>query len=216
VLKGAIRMALITNVVQIIVQGTVPETGGSTKNIFNVFTYFQNPNQPGPPTAVAVANQFLTQVWPGIAAQLSVAYTGTGTLARYLDITTNPALSGNIPANGAIALPRLPSQQAVVTPFRSSLRGKNYRGSKHFSPIPTASVTGDELTAGAVAAWQALLPSFIATMTVGGQTFSPCVVSRSLSQLAKDPVSIQGAVITQALLNKTIGTMRRRKEKTVR
>jgi hypothetical protein len=207
---------VITNVVQIIVEGTVVETGGSSKNIFNVFNYFQNPNVPGPPTAIAVANQFLTAVWANIAPLLSIAYVGQQTMCRYLDITTNPLLAANVPANGAKALPRLPSQQAVVTPLRSSLRGKNFRGSKHFGPIDTASVTGDELTAGAVAAWTAILANLSANLTVGGQTFSPCVVSRSLSQLAKDPVTIQGAVVATALLNKTIGTMRRRKEKTVR
>jgi len=210
-------MPVISNVVQIIVQGTVPETGGSTKNVYNVWTYFQNPNLPGPPTAVAVANQFLAAVWTTIAPLLSVAFTGTATLARYLDAPTNALLPANVPGNGAKVLPRLPSQQAIVTPFRTNLRGKNYRGSKHFSPIDTASVTGDELTAAAVAAWQAVLPNLTANIVVGGQTFSPCIVSRSLSQLGPvGPVVIQGAAITTALLNKTIGTMRRRKEKTVR
>jgi hypothetical protein len=209
-------MPIITNVVQIIIQGTVSETGGSGKNVFNVFTYFQNPNQPGPPTAVAVANVFLTNVWAAFAPLISIAWVPTATMCRYLDITTNPLLAAAIPTGGGKALPRLPSQQAVVTPFRTSLRGKNYRGSKHWGPIDTASVTSDELTAAAVTAWTAQLPNLLANLPVGGQTFSPCVVSRSLSQLARDPVTINGAIITQALLNKTIGTMRRRKEKTVR
>jgi hypothetical protein len=209
-------MPIITNVVQIVVQGTVTETGGSGKNIFNVFTYFQNPNQPGPPTAVAVANQFLAAVWAAFAPLISVAWTPTATMCRYLDITTNPLLAANAPMGGGKALPRLPSQQAVVTPFRTVLRGKNYRGSKHWGPIDTASVTSDELTAAAVTAWTAQLPNLSNNITVGGQTFSPCVVSRSLSQLARDPVTINGAAIATVLLNKTIGTMRRRKERTVR
>lgn len=205
-----------SNVVQMVIQGTVAETGGTSKNVWNVFTYVQNPNVPSPPTAVAVLNQFLASVWAQIAPLLSVRWVGVSSLARYMDVTTNAFLPGNVPASGAKILPSLSSQQAVVTPFRTALRSKNYKGSKHFGPIDSASVTGDELTAAAVTAWQAILPTLSGLITVTGQTYSPCIVSRSLSQLAKDPVNIQAAVITTALLNKTIGTMRRRKEKTVR
>lgn len=209
-------MPSTSNVVQIIVAGTVAETGGSTKNVFNVFNYMQNPVVPNPPTAVTVGNQFLASVWAQIAPLLSVAWVGSFMQARYLDITTNAFLAGNVPASGAKILPRLSSNVAVVTPFRTGLRSKNYRGNKHFGPIDSASATNDELTAAAVAAWQAILPTLSGIITVTGQTFSPAIVSRSLSQLAKDPVNIQATPITSALLNKTLGTMRRRKEKTVR
>jgi hypothetical protein len=209
-------MPVITNVVEIIVQGTVVETTGGAKNIFNVFHYFQNPTVPGPQTAIAVANQFLASIFAGIAARLSAGYVPNQTLCRYLDLTTNPLLTANPPQAGAIILPRLAATQAVVTPLRSASRGKNFRGTKHFGPIPAASVVSDELVAAEVTAWQALLPGFAAAITVGGQTYSPCIVSRSLSQLRLDPVVIQGAIVIQALLNKTIGTMRRRKEKTAR
>jgi hypothetical protein len=207
---------VLTNVVEIIVEGTVLESGGTTKNIFNVYHYFQNPTVPSPATAVAVANAFLTAVWAGVAAQLGTRYTGFQTLCRYLDLTTNPLLQANTPANGAPSTPSLPTQQAIVLPFRSATRGKNFRGSKHYTPVPSGNVTNDELNAGGVTAWTALLPSHVAQITAGGQTFSPCVVSRSLSQLRQDPVTIIGSTIVTALLNKTIGTMRRRKEKTVR
>jgi hypothetical protein len=207
---------VITNVVQIVVGGTVTETGGAIKNFLNVFFYFQNPNVPAPQPAVNVGNQFLASVWTGIAAQLSVGYVGSFMTARYLDRTTDPFLTGNVPASGAIALPRLSAQQAIVFVLRSSTRGKNFRGNKHVGPLATATVTGDEIAPASLAAWTALLPSLIAPITIGGQTYSPCIVSRSLSQLRQDPVAIIGSPLSQALLNKTIGTMRRRKEKTVR
>ncbi len=209
-------MSAITNVVEIVTQGNVAETGGSSKSVWNVWHYFQNPNAPGPQSAVAVANVFLTSVWANIAAQLSIAWVGSATLARYLDDVTFPLLSANVPATGSLALPRLSTGQAVVILRRSATRGKNFRGSQHFGPLAAAQVVADELTAGGVTAWTALLATIAGNITVGGQTYSPCIVSKSLSQLRQNPVTIQGSAITQALLNKTIGTMRRRKERTVR
>ena len=116
----------ITNVVEIVTQGTVAETGGSSKNVWNVWHYFQNPNQPGPQTAVAVANVFLTSVWANIAAQLSIAWVGSATLCRYLDDVTFPLLAANVPATGSLALPRLSTAEAVVILRRSATRGKNF------------------------------------------------------------------------------------------
>jgi hypothetical protein len=206
----------ITNVVEISMQGTVVETGGTTRNIFNIFHYYQNPNQPSPPSAVVVANAFIAGPWAAVLALLSIGYVGVQTLARYLDVSTNAFANANAPGNGALALPRQPAQQAVVGFYRSGIRGKSFRGSKHFGPLATAAVTGDEIAAASVAAWQAANTGLVANITAGGQTFTPCVVSKTLSQLRTDPVSIIGAALLTGLTNKTIGTMRHRKEKTVR
>jgi hypothetical protein len=206
----------ITNVVEISVQGSVVETGGTARNIFNVFHYYQNPNQPSPPSAVVVANAFIAGPWAGILALLSIGYVGVQTLARYLDVTTNAFQNANAPGNGAVALPRQPAQQAVVGFFRTAVRGKSFRGSKHFGPLATAQVTGDEIAPASVAAWQAAITALVANITAGGQSYTPCVVSKTLSQLRTDPVTIIGAAKLTGLTNKTIGTMRHRKEKTVR
>lgn len=206
----------ITNVVEISVQGAVTETGGTSKNIFNIFHYYQNPNQPSPPSAATVANAFIAGPWAGVLALLSIGYVGVQTVARYLDSSLNQYVTANAPGTGALALPRQPAQQAVVALFRTAIRGKSFRGSKHFGPLATAAVTGDEIAAASVAAWQAAMTALCNNITAGGQTYTPCVVSKTLSQLRVDPVTIYGAAKLTALTNKTIGTMRHRKEKTVR
>jgi len=206
----------ITNVVEISVQGSVLETGGTTRNVFNIFHYYQNPNQPSPPSAITVANAFIAGPWAAVLALLSIGYVGVQTVARYLDSANNAYSAGNPPGTGALALPRQPAQQAVVALFRTAIRGKSFRGSKHFGPLATAAVTGDEIAAASVAAWQAAMTGLVANITAGGQTYTPCVVSKTLSQLRVDPTTIIGAAKLTALTNKTIGTMRHRKEKTVR
>lgn len=206
----------LTNVVEISVQGSVVETGGTTRNIFNIFHYYQNPNQPSPPSAVVVANAFIAGPWAAILALLSIGYVGVQTLSRYLDSSANAFNTANPPGTGAVILPRQPAQQAVVGFFRSAIRGKSFRGSKHFGPLATSQVTGDEIAPASVAAWQAANTGLVANITAGGQTYTPCVVSKTLSQLRTDPTTIYGAALLTGLTNKTIGTMRHRKEKTVR
>jgi hypothetical protein len=206
----------LTNVVEIVVQGAIPETGGTTKNVFNVWHYTQQPTVGGPASPVAVANAFLATVWGIIATALSVDWVGVACLARYLDSALNVYQAAGVPGSGAAALPRLPADTAVVTPMNSPLRGKNFRGTKHFTPIATAQVTKDELNAAGLVLWNPVLPLMQGQITASGQTYSPCIVSRTLSQLRTDPTTIFGAVVNLVRLNKTVGTMRKRKEKTIR
>jgi len=209
---------LTTRVCEIIVQGTLPTTGSGSKNIANVFHYVAGTGG-AIGSAVDLANNFLTNVWALIAAQLSVDYTGVATITRFLDDATVQYVNANVPASGAIALPRLPTEVSIVCPLRASERGKHYRGSKHFAGVPTASVVKDELTAGAAAAWAASVTALGNALTPGGGytvAMFPCVLSRSLSQTRVNPTSLWAATIASVLLNKTIGTMRKRKERTVR
>lgn len=210
-------MPTATNVVEIVIQGTVPTTGSGTKNIYNVFHYQYSAGGGGPASAQAVGNAFVAAVWAAIAAQLSVAYTGVACLARYLDDATQQFVTCNVPASGALAGARLPTTSTVVFLLRSNTRGKNYRGSKKFGPIQEAQQLNDELTVAGATAWTTVGTNLPISITaVGGAVYLPCVLSRSLSQLRKNPTQIQTSLVNSALLNKTLGTLRRRKEKTVR
>jgi hypothetical protein len=209
-------MALFAaNVIEFVVKGTLPTTGSGTKNVYNVFHYWNSSGLNNNP--LTAAQTFNSAVQAVFAAQLSVDYTYVTTMSRFLDDATVQYLATNTNGiSGAIALPRLPSETAIVTPFVGVQRGKNFRGSKHFAGIPTASVTKDELNAGAVAAWATVVSALAATINDGGATYQPIVLSRSLSQLRVNPTTLVGSLLSNVLLNKTIGGMRRRKEKTVR
>lgn len=205
-------------VVEIKVKGTAPTTGSGTKNLVNVFHYrlLSGPGTQQP--TVDVGNRFIATVWSVIATALSVTYTGVETDARLIDDANNQDLLCNVPGNGAVAGTRLPMEDIVSILLRSSLRGRNFRGAKRFGPVANADFVNDELTAGAIAGhWGAVGPAIAGTMLVNGLgTYGPVILSKSLSQLEINPTTIICADITGALLNKTIGSMRRRKEKTVR
>ena len=105
---------------------------------------------------------------------------------------------------------------AVCCPYHCVERGREFRGSKHFGPISDADQTGDEITPGKVAAWQAFAAVLAAPFSSITGTYQPVVVSRKLSQYQKDPTTIVGSDVNGVSVNLTLGTMRRRKEKTVR
>lgn len=209
-------MATFTNVVEIIVKGTAAEPGGTLKNIFNVFHYALGPSGAAA-SALAVGNAFVAQVWPNIAPALSIGYKASEVDARLLDDPTNPAVVCTKQADGATAGDWLPPHNAVTIILKANLRGRNYRGSKHFSPVAESDTTADEINAAALAKWQAVRDTLGAALSPSGAgQYFPVILSRTKSQLVKAPVTIDAANFSQQLLNLTIGTMRRRKEKTKR
>lgn len=208
-------MPTLTSVVEIVVKGTVTTTGAGAKNFANIFHYRKTTGGANQ-TPAAVCNQFLTDVWAVVAPLLSDQYIGSESMARYLDDALEQYSPGNVPDSGAVTGDRLPTDMAAVYLLRTGTRGKSFRGSKHFGPIAESATTGDQLSTAAVTAWAAVTTALADSITVGTETYVPVIVSRTLSQLRTNPTTIIGADVTAALLNKTIGTMRRRREATVR
>jgi hypothetical protein len=207
----------LVNVFELVLKMTLTTTSGGAKPCWNVFHYVAS-GAGALPTPNQILEQFRTVVWPNWAALLSVDLVGVSLSGRYLDdATVQFFVDLTAPASGAVALPRLPSESAVVTPYQCTQRGKNYRGSKHFAGVPTASVVKDELAPGVVAAFTAAANALAAPITGAGlQSMIPIVLSRSKSQLKVNPTHIDGSTVSGVLLNKTIGGMRKRKEKTAR
>lgn len=207
-------MPTLTNVVEILVKGTLAETAG-VKNILNVFHYQLTAGSLD--GYGQLLGDFETKVFTFVLAQLSADYSLIEMDVRKLDDATEQYFVDPMgPTPGGIALPRLPGDLAIVTPYKCATRGKSFRGRKHFRGVPTASVLKDELTAGAETAWLAVAVKLGLTWTSVTGTYTPVVVSRTLSQLKTNPTTIIGSTVTGVLVNKTIGTFRKSKEKTQR
>lgn len=90
-------------------------------------------------------------------------------------------------------------------------------GSKHFPAASEVDTTGDVLTGAGLARWQTVQTAVGATLVDAlGNSWVPCVFSRKKSQIAVNPTTIYQNDVTQVLLDKTLGQMRRRKVLTVR
>jgi len=208
-------MPTLTRVVELSVQGHSIEANGQSKPIWNIF-HWHNNSGTQTESALAMGNAFVAQIWPSIAAALSVGYVADQVLARMLDNATEQYIVCTKHTNGVITGDRLPSYSCVTVRHKTALRGKNYRGSKHFSPVAESDTLTDEIDPAQQAHWNSLTTAVSQAFSITGTggIWQPCVVSRNLSQLKTDPVSIIGADVSQGILNLTIGTMRHRKEKT--
>lgn len=208
-------MPVFTNVFEIITQATSPPSSGGTRNVWNVYHYRLLSGAPDTPSQIL--GQWESTVGSFVYPQLSADYTGVAIIGRFLDDATAQYATIGFPVVGGVALPRLPDPVAIVLPLRCAQRGRSFRGSKHYGPVPTASVVKDELTAGALTAWGVIAGKLQGTFnSTNGSVYGPIVYSRTLSQPRVNPTTLVGSDVTSVLINKTIGTMRRRKEKTAR
>ena len=212
----SIPAAQIQNV-QITILGTAATGGSSVTPSQNVFTY-RRTTTVNPFTKIGVNNIFQTNIITPLLAAANVRYT-PGTLSiRVLDDFNDAETVFTVAGAGAIATDSLPSDSAVYMLYRTALRGRSYRGSKHFGPASEVDTTQDILTGAGLARWQTLQAALLAVMVdANGNTWTPTVLSRKLSNLKALPLAtVVATEVTDVLLDLNIGTMRKRRSKTIR
>lgn len=207
-------MGVFTQCFELKMNGIVAPSSGGSKNFCFVFHYRLQSGTPQTPASIITA--FDAHPGADIAALLSNDWSGTTYDCRYMSPATNQYYSVASTQVGGKTGDRLPMDMAVAMLLRSDERGRNYRGGKHFGPIIEADTLKDELTAGALTAWKAVATLLENNLTVLTSSYKPVVLSQTLSQTRIDPVVTAGADIQNVLVNKNLGTMRRRREKTVR
>jgi len=201
---------------EIVLKGTQAAAGSGVAPAINVFNYYRV-------TVAAAINKaqisaaFAATVVTPLLAAANARYSPNLTLIRNLDDKTDLPVSTAVAGAGAIATDSEPSDDAVYILLRSSLRGKSYRGGKHFAGTSEVDTTGDVLTGAGLTRWQAVRDACKANFTdAGGNVWAPVIVSRKLSNFVPVPAVIVSAFVSDALLDLNIGTMRRRRTKTVR
>lgn len=199
--------------VQIAVLATSAADGGAVKNIANIF-YFKRDTPLLPMDVANLVTVFQGDVMPDILAALNVDYTLKGYLARCIDDAEEAPIFVADTSVGGTSGERLPDYAAVSVQLITPLRGRNYRGSKHFGPITEADTTGDIIAAGAVSKMAKLaINSKLDLTDTDANHWVPVVFSPSLSQIDANPTTVITAPIVNAITNQLLGTMRRRKTK---
>lgn len=183
-----------------------------TKNVYHfyrvtAFTY----------DAADICQQAHTAIQTAVLGAVNSSCTATLTTVRDL---SNPNDAGASVADAAVGSnggDRLPSSAAVVINLKTGLRGKNYRGSKHYVGCSETMTTKDELNGSGTAPFSGIA-SMLSAVPVftdsSGNQWLHCVLSTSLSRLNANPVVVTYADVTACTVNLTLGTMRKRKEPT--
>lgn len=224
VMPGDVEMADSTYNcnVEIIQRGHCVNLSGQSKRIINRFTLAAL-SAPlgyvaGLPTLVTNFIAAMTTSW---AAFLSTGYLDDDITIRQMDdatsapYTINPGLgNGTVGLIADMVAPDLTGYFKLAT----ALRGKNYRGSKHLSPLNETQMDQGTLNAAAITTLKAVMNAFTTgTFSDGVQNFKATVQSQNLSQTAVNPTTIIAQVVspTRCAANKTLGTQRHRRYPTL-
>lgn len=211
--------------IEIISKGIIAAGGSNAKAVNNVYT-FRRTNTTLPVSKPNIEAAFQAAIMIPVTNALNAAYTQTGNALRFLNDATDPHQLVARAVAGQIAGARQQNYDAVAMTLRTAYRGKSGRGSKHFSPISEADTTGDVLVAGAVTLWNLVKAALLAGFTDSdGNFWTLTIVSRfaevgpsgnpPLSQLKTNPTTVFSNDVFAILLDKTTGTMRKRKAATV-
>lgn len=196
-------------------KGTSTAGGGDARNIANIFHY-RRLSTVNDPVKSQIAAGFIATILPTIVLALNARASLTQVTCRCIDDATDAELSTTIAEVGAVAGDGLSNFNCVTVRLKSAVRGKSAQGSKHFGPLSEVDGDDDILTGAGLTRWQAVRDILDDTFVdASSNTWRPCVVSRVLSQMVTNPTVIVKNDIVSTVLNKTYGTMKRRKVKSV-
>lgn len=167
------------------------------------------------PSKVALEAAFNAGPSAAILAALNARFTQTLNDVRWLNDAEDPYLSIARAGVGAIAGDSLASSASAYLLHRTALRGRKFRGSKHFGPMSEADVTtaNDDIWNAAALVRLAAINTALLTplVDVTPNTWNFCVLSRSISTLTTNPTTVVTNDVTQGLVNKRVGSMLGRK-----
>lgn len=207
---------LVGDVAEVVMAGVMAAGGSNAKNVQSVFHYRLSVLG-GAPTKAALETIFQATIPVVFVAAANVRYTQSGNSVRGLNDATDAYQTVTRALPGAIATDSMPTIDSVYMLLRTAKRGANYRGSKHFPGVNEADTTDDLLTGAGLVRWQALQTALMTPLVDAlGNTWVLSLLSRSLSQLTNNPTTVVANDVTSVLLNKNVGTMRRRRTQTVR
>lgn len=197
----------------------IASSGGSTdKNIESVF-HFRRTSNVNPIVKANIESAFQTALMIPITNALNVRYTQTMNTVRFINDAQDAPVSFSRVVAGARTGDGMPMHNSAFLLARTGLRGRSYRGGKHFGPLSesdTTSGTDDLLNAAALVLWGLVATAWLAGFTDSdGNVWVPCVFSRTLSITTANPTSIITNDIVATLINKRIGRMRHREVRSV-
>ena len=217
-ISGIVATPLFLEIVQ---QGNITTSNGSVKPFVNVWHFFQVTVVPVLCSLNELCDAFLANMEASLEAALPIAYANGTVKARFLD---DPSFPYNIPRgdiDGAVTGDRATTFNSVCFQLRTDARGRNFRGSKHLGPVAESQTTLDNLNGGALTLWGAVKTAYEGLFGgglqdgVAGGSWSPIVISSNLSDRESTPSVFTFAYVNGVVVNPTVGTMRRRKEKVV-
>ena len=203
---------------EIAVLGNIAAGGSNNVRTVNIF-HFQRTSNVNPISKGNIDTAFQAAVVVTLGLALNVRWLQLSNTVRCVDDALDSPVSFSHAVAGAVAGDGMTSIQAAFILMRTGLRGRSYRGSKHFGPLSEADTTiagEDVFNAAALVRWGAVVTAINGGFTdANGNLWLPTVISRKLSTLRTNPTNVVVNVVNQIVLNKRIGRLRRREVKSL-
>lgn len=217
-------MSSFPNTFQLVIQGSSPGNTGFKKPIDNVLNYGNDTGGSGAPSNIG----FLTAWKTALEALFLACHDYSYILETYIvkdlqnplfaQYEEDPGSHGTYNATPGAPAPTI---NAAFFYFKSITSGRSSHGGMHMGGLPLAGIQGNEFTG----AFQTILNNWFTPFFAGftdslGFHWRPVILSRKASSLVPPPpvVNVVSLLVnsTRSFLDKDVGTMRRRKERTVR
>lgn len=204
--------------VEIVQKGIASAQGSDAINIINVWHFGRNQTTK-PLNKANIEDGFDTTIGAKFLLCVNASYTQVTTSIRFIEDPTDAPYEVAESGVGNVAGDRFPPFNSAYLLLRSTLRGRSYRGSKHIGPMSES-----DTTTGTADVWNAAtltrLGSLAASIAGGfsdsdANQWTCAVVSQKLSNYQVTPCVITASAVATVLVNKRIGTMRRRSVRSV-
>jgi len=201
---------------EFVLKGHTVESDGSSRPTWNVFN-FRKRSSAVPASPLSLGGAYMAQIETALSAALSDKYVSDEGTCKMMDDPASLPVGIANPIAAAVTGDRMPSGNGCVTVrLITNAAGRNYRGSKHFSPIAESQTTLDNLNAGAQTLWLAVATALLASPIQDSDLneWDLIVLSQDLSDFTVTPSVFTGAYVVTDPVNLQLGTMRRRRQRT--
>jgi hypothetical protein len=193
--------------------------GGSTNRLANFVFHYRRTSVVNPVTKASLEAIFQSTVCVPVCAALNARYTQSNNTVRWVNDALDPPVPTTRAVVGGRAGDSMPTLSAAYILMRTALRGRSYRGSKHFFPLSesdTTTGTDDILNAAALALWATAITAMGTPLVdSNGNTWVLTILSRKLSKLVSNPTTVVVNDATLLLINKRVGRMSKREVRSI-
>jgi len=191
-------------------QGLITAGGSSSKVTLQIY-HFRRTSVVNVPSKTVFDTAYQAAIAVPVAAALNNRWAQQFNTIRWLDDAQDAPVQVPHVVVGGVAGDSDVMMNSAFVLFRTGIRGKSFKGGKHYGPLSEADTTApntDVLNAAAVARFATLQASLIAGFAdANGNTWRLEVVTRTLSQLTVNPTTVTAFDVTQIMLNQRIGRM---------
>jgi len=204
--------------IEVATKGIIASGGSTTPVTVNVFHFYRTTNT-NPVSKAHIDTAYQAGIVVPLAAALNNRWTQQNNTVRYIDDALDAPVLFSHAVVGGVAGDGMAAMDAVFILQQTGLRGKSYRGGKHFGPLSEADTTGpdeDILNAAAITRFGAVVTAMQAGFTDSdGNIWVAVVLSTKQSVLRTNPTTVVANQVTVTSLNKRVGRLKRREPASV-